>query len=112
MKKTTLAAMLLLSLLLCGCAQTGTIRTAFSSDTEGVLTDYQELRDGTWKCENTVYQYRLELTGRMPNTAADSQFVVLTDNAHLTFDQVAASLLSSGYEDSQLLSEAVLVEIR
>ncbi len=78
----------------------------------GVLKGYERLKDGTWKCEDTVYQYRLELNGRMPNAVKDSCFVVLTDNAELTFEQVSKSLYSSIMSDFDVMRGSVIVEMR
>ncbi len=63
------------------------VRTYEASEEDGIPYTYYELEDGTWKCEDTVYQYRLELAGRMPNAESDSHYVVLTDNGGLTIRQ-------------------------
>ncbi len=79
---------------------------------DGVMKTYYEMEDGTWNCEGTVYQLRLELRGRMPNAVKDSMFVVLTNNAELTFEAVSKSMYSSLFEDTKIMEGSVLVELR
>lgn len=64
---------------------------------------------GNGKSQLKEYKYRLTLTGRSPNAAKDTTFVVLTDNPDLTFEDVAKSLYSSNSED--WLENAVIVSI-
>lgn len=79
---------------------------------DGVMKTYYELADGLWECEDTVYPFRLELRGRMPNAVKDSAYVVLTNNAALTFEEVSKSLFSSSFEDTKIMEGSVLVELR
>lgn len=79
---------------------------------DGVMKTYYELADGLWECEDTVYPIRLELRGRMPNAVKDSVYVVLTNNAALTFEEVSKSLFSSSFEDTKIMEGSVLVELR
>lgn len=79
---------------------------------DGIMKTYYEMEDGTWNCEGTVYQLRLELRGRMPNAIKDSMFVVLTNNAELTFEAVSKSMFSSSFEDTKIMEGSVLVELR
>ena len=67
----------------------------YDSQQDGVMVTYQELKDGTWKCEGTVYPYRLELSGTLPNARADSHYVVLSQREDVTFEEVSQWLLSS-----------------
>ncbi|MDE7207410.1 MAG: hypothetical protein K2N90_09710 [Lachnospiraceae bacterium] len=83
-----------------------------SSEDNDVMKTYYEMEDGTWKCEGKTYSLRLELSGRMPNAVKDSGYVVLTDNAELTFDDVTKSMISSSSEDSKIMEGSVLVELR
>ena len=48
----------------------------------------------------------------MPNAVKDSCFVVLTDNAELTFEQVSKSLYSSIMSDFDVMRGSVIVEMR
>ena len=45
------------------------------------------------------YAYRLELTGRLPNAVADSTFMILSNDADITFEAVSVHLLSSNTND-------------
>lgn len=66
-------------------------KTYEQSEEDGILTTYYEMSDGTWKCDDTSYQFRLELTGTMPNAAKESYYAVLTNNDKLTFEDVSKS---------------------
>ena len=83
-----------------------------SSEENHIMKTYYEMEDGTWKCDGKTYSLRLELSGRMPNAVKDSSYVVLTDNAELTFDDVTKSMISSYLEDSKIMEGSVLVELR
>lgn len=103
----------LLSVLLMGCGNAEVAKTYEESDTDGILVTYSELNDGTWQCDDTVYQYRLELTGTLPNATSEIYYVVLTDNANLTFDEVSTSLYSSNLEViQQFMKDSVIVEMK
>ena len=91
-----------------GCA-----RKAVAKNTiEGNMKTYYEMTDGTWMCDDHMYQYRLEITGRMPNAAVESSFVYLSNIVEITFDQAyRAAGISSNSDDYFSPEEAVLVEI-
>lgn len=77
----------------------------------GNIKTYYEMNDGTWMCDDIVYQYRLEITGRMPNAAVDSTFVYLSNLKEISFEQAyKAAGVSSSSEDNFSPEEAVLVE--
>ena len=80
--------------MLAGCSASNVVKT-YDSQQDGVMVTYQELKDGTWKCEGTVYPYRLELSGTLPNARADSHYVVLSQREDVTFEEVSQWLLSS-----------------
>ena len=92
-----------------GCA-----RKAVAKNTiEGNMKTYYEMTDGTWMCDDHMYQYRLEITGRMPNAAVESSFVYLSNIEEIPFDQAYKSAgISSNSDDYFSPEEAVLVEIR
>lgn len=94
MRKQWLMGLALSLVLLAGCSASNVVRT-YESDQDSVMVTYQELKDGTWKCEDTVYQYRLELTGTLPNAQADSHYVVLSQREDVTFQEVSQALVSS-----------------
>ena len=79
---------------------------------EGNFQTYYKMSDGTWKCGDYSYKYRLEISGRIPNAAVDSTFVYLSNLESITFEQAwKASGLSSSTEDYFDPEDAVLVEM-
>ena len=78
-----------------------------------VLTEHGQNQDGTWRtADDQTYRYRLELTGRIPNAAADTTFVVLSNREDLSFEEVwKASGLSSDTEDFFDPEEAAIVKV-
>ncbi len=88
-----------------GASVVNTVETAFGT--------YYELSDGTWMMDDVVYQYKLELSGRMPNAAADSTFVYLSNLPDISFEQAyKAAGVSSSTDDYFAKEEAVLVEMK
>lgn len=74
---------------------------------------YSENADGTWQAEGHTYKYRLEIRGRMPNAAADTTFVYLSNRKEITFEQAwKASGYSSNSADYFDREDAVLVEVK
>ena len=70
------------------------------------------MADGTWMCEGRAYHCRLEIKGRMPNAAADSSFVYLSNIGEISFEQAyMAAGLSSDLDDYFSPDDAVLVEM-
>jgi hypothetical protein len=49
--------------------------------------------------DGNEYQYKLELTGTMPNASKESKYIILTNDNTLTFDKVAKSIYSSNSKD-------------
>ena len=79
---------------------------------EDVMLPYNELSDGTYECDGYIYQYRLEITGRMPNAAMDSTYVYLSNIEEISFEKAyMAGGLSSNTEDYFDPEEAVLVDV-
>lgn len=107
-----LFAILAVCLLFIGCGENEIIKTYDQSDDNGVMKTYYEMKDGTWKCDDIIYQYRLELNGRMPNAEKDSCFVVLTDDKSLSFETVSKSLYSSLLKDVDAMKGSVIVEMK
>lgn len=80
---------------------------------EGNLKTYHNLSDGAWECEGYTYQYRLEISGRMPDAANDTTYVYLSNIENISFQEaMLASGLSSNTEDYFTIEEAVLVELK
>ena len=96
-------------LALAGCEKQTITRTqTIKTD----LKTYYELSDGSWECEGHTYSFRLEITGRMHNAAADSTFVYLSNQENITFDQAwKAAGLSSNMDDYFDAEDAVLVDL-
>lgn len=82
-----------------------------SSDTNGIVENYDEMSDGTWKADGITYKYRLELKGTIPNAAGESCFVVLTNNKDISFEEVAKSIFSSNSNDLLDRSQTIIVEM-
>ena len=79
---------------------------------DGNMKTYYEMKDGTWMCDGIIYQYRLEIKGRMPAAEADSCFVYLSNIKDISFEQAyKAGGVSSNSEDYFSPEEAVLVEM-
>ncbi len=106
------AALLLLCLLLAaavsGCAK----ENAVKDTVEGNMKTYSQMTGGTWMCGDYSYKYRLEISGRMPNAAADSTFVYLSNIEEISFEQAyRAAGISSDSADYFSPEDAVLVEM-
>ena len=96
---------LILLLNIAGCA-----KKEESKAEEGNLKTYSELNDGTYSCEEHIYKYRFEISGRMPNAAKNSTFVYLSNLPEISFEQ--ASGLSSSLDDYFSEEDAILVDRR
>ncbi|MBR2483215.1 MAG: hypothetical protein IKB53_00555 [Oscillospiraceae bacterium] len=81
---------------------------------EFVITHlHYETVNGEWKCEGYTYRYRLEISGRMPNAAKNSSYIVLSNTEDITFEQtVRASGISSNLADYFDPAAAVIVGYR
>ena len=109
MKRVALVPLsILLAITFSGCAK----KAAVKNTIEGNMKTYYEMTDGTWMCDDHLYKYRLEITGRMPNAAVDSSFGYLSNIEEITFDQAyMAAGVSSDSDDYYSPEEAVLVEM-
>ncbi len=56
-----------------------------------------------------TYRYKLELSGKFPNSDVVTTFVVLTNRDDLTFDMIVKSMVSSNLEDTQVAKDYVLL---
>lgn len=111
--KKLFAAGLILILLLAGCGKNGIAKTYEQSEQDGILVTYYAMDNGTWQADGNSYQYRLEITGRIPNSATDSTYVYLSNIEDISFEQAwKASGLSSSLDDYFSAEEAVCVEMR
>lgn len=110
MKKTMIWLMCFSMLLIVGCSQERTEPQVVDT-IETVFATYNEMSDGTWQADGVTYQYRLEITGRMPNAAVDSTFVYLSNLEDISFDRAwKAAGLSSLLSDYFAPEEAILVD--
>lgn len=75
------------------------------------IASYSQGSDDAWICKGYNYKYRVVLTGRDANAQADGRYVVLTNDAGITYDEVSWSLLSSNSNDWLDPAETVIVEI-
>ena len=109
MKRVALVPLsILLAITFSGCAK----KAAVKNTIEGNMKTYYEMTDGTWMCDDHLYKYRLEITGRMPNAAVDSSFGYLSNIEEITFDQAyMAAGVSSDSDDYFSPEKAVLVEM-
>ena len=82
------------------------------SDTNGVCYEYFKTEDGRWSVNGRNYNYRLVLDGRPPNAAKDIEYVVLTNNKDITFEEVNWSIISSNSNDDLEPEAVCIVEIR
>ena len=110
--KRRMWAVLLLTLVLCGCSGEAEVVSIFTETPEELVTErieqgeevttqtYYELSDGTWKTDDCAYQYRLVVTGRLHNAVRDTSYTILSNIEEITFDQAwKASGLSSNMAD-------------
>lgn len=110
--KRRMWAVLLLTLVLCGCSGEAEVVSIFTETPEELVTErieqgeevttqtYYELSDGTWKTDDCAYQYRLVVTGRLHNAVKDTTYTILSNIEEITFDQAwKASGLSSNMAD-------------
>lgn len=80
---------------------------------ENSLKNYSELSNGTYSCDEHIYKYRFEISGRMPNAAKNSTFVYLSNLSEISFEQAwKASGLSSSLDDYFSEEDAILVDIK
>lgn len=107
--KKIISVLLLVVLLLAGCAQTKEPEVVNTITTDRMT--YYELSDGTWQADGRIYKHRLGVTGQLPNSIEESTFVYLTNLEKITFDQAwKAAGFSSQTSDYFSEDEAVLVE--
>lgn len=79
---------------------------------KGNMRTYYEMDDGTWMCDGISYQYRREISGRMPAAVTDTTFVYLSNIEDISFEKAyMAAGLSSNMDDYFSPGEAVLVEM-
>lgn len=75
------------------------------------FNNYVQDSDGKWECNGIKYNHRVVLTGRDPGAQADGRFVVLTNDADVTYAEVSKSLYSSNMNDFLDPEKTVIVEM-
>lgn len=109
--KRIISVLLLVVLLLAGCAQAKEPEVVNTITTDRMT--YNEMSDGTWQADGRIYKHRLEIPGQLPNSIEESTFVYLTNLENITFDQAwKAAGFSSQTSDYFSEEDAVLVEWR
>lgn len=80
---------------------------------EGNMKTYFQMSDDTWQCDGLTYQYRLEISGTMPGSTAETTYVYLSNLEDISFEEAwKAAGYSSSSEEYFSPEEAVLVETR
>ena len=108
MKRVLQALCIVLAVLTLACCKG---EPNLKATVKGSLKTYTEMSDGTFQCEGRTYAKKLELSGRMPNAAADSTFVCLTNLDDITFEQAYLAVVSSSTDDFFAPEDAVLVDM-
>lgn len=67
-------------------------------------------KDGSWVCEDNHYLYRFELIGRNEGATEKGRFLVLTNDAKMTFERVSKSFTSENPEDKLDKKHTIVVE--
>lgn len=89
------------------------IQECFDNNQFVTMVEYSELSDGTWECDNIIYKYRLEISGRMGGAVKDSTFVYLSNVEDLSFEKAwKAAGGSSNMNDYFDVKDAKLVEMK
>jgi hypothetical protein len=71
---------------------------------------YEEVDGGYVVDGDMFFEYYIVLTGKDPNAAHGTQFIVLTNDQHITYEQVSKSFLSSNSADS--LSGTIVIGMK
>ncbi len=125
-RKTAAILLTVMLLSLSGCSQkeVSVVKTYDVTDSELIeecfennelvtIVKYYEMSDGTWKTDDYIYQYKVEVTGRMNNAVKDSMYVFLSNTKDIAFDQAwKASGLSSNTDDYFKEEETKLVAVK
>ena len=100
---------IMLTVMFSGCVKKPSVKNTV----EGNMKTYYEMTDETWMCDDRIYKYRLEISGRIPNAAVDSSYIYLSNIEEITFEEAyKASGISSYSGDYFSPEKAVMVEMR
>ena len=81
-----------------------------SKEDENLGVVYEEVDGGYVVDGDMFFEYYIVLTGKDPNAAHGTQFIVLTNDQHITYEQVSKSFLSSNSADS--LSGTIVIGMK
>ena len=84
--------------------------TIISKEDENLGVVYEEVDGGYVVDGDMFFEYYIVLTGKDPNAAHGTQFIVLTNDQHITYEQVSKSFLSSNSADS--LSGTIVIGMK
>ncbi|MCR5735914.1 MAG: hypothetical protein K6G22_15045 [Lachnospiraceae bacterium] len=77
------------------------------------MMTYYRMVDGTWRTDDHIYEYRLEVTGRLNGSDKKTTYLYLSNMHDMSFEQAwKASGLSSNLEDYFDPADAVLVAMK
>lgn len=120
MKKYITIFLVLLMVGVVGCGNTKEEKTTTlnnqATETElknhaGVLYDYYKDASDVWHADGREYKYKVVLTGKLPNAAKKSQYVVLTNDKDISFNDAADDILSNNSEEHFDKNKAIIVEM-
>lgn len=80
------------------------------NDTAYPRKAYTQDKDGSWVCNNRYYKFRYELIGRNEGATEDGRFLVLTNDANISFSKVSKSFTSTDPADALDIKDTVVVE--
>lgn len=126
-KSKILLAMSVLIFGLCGCASINqeaikkevSVVETFEVDKDTdmgnkrILSTYYKMSDGSWKTNEQIYQYKLDISGKLNNSEKTMIYTILSNKDDVTFEEAwKASGLSSNTGDYFKPEDAVIVAIQ
>lgn len=78
----------------------------------GVCFEYYQNKEGKWCVNGHEYAERMVLKGIMPSTTCETEYVVLTNDTGITYEDVNTSIISSNSHSELDSARACIVEIR
>lgn len=78
----------------------------------GVCYEYYQNEYDKWCVNGHEYDERVVLIGTMPLASCETQYVVLTNDEKITFDEVMKSVVSSNSNDELDVERACIVEVK
>lgn len=111
MKKYITIFLVLLMVGVVGCGNTKEEKTTTLNNQAGVLYDYYKDASDVWHADGREYKYKVVLTGKLPNAAKKSKYVVLTNDKDISFNDAADDILSNNSEEHFDKNKAIIVEM-